>query len=207
MSLLTTPAGLAAVLAAVLGLVGAVTGVVLAAHRDPTATTAPDAPDAVGGVVPVDRAAVSATASSTQKPDGGVTYAAANTLDGDVSTAWNSNGRRDGARAGIALTYTFTGPLALREVTVRNGYQKVRARPGRAPLDLFPLNARVHRLRVVTDSGAWLWDLADTRAAQTFPRAAGRTGSVRLEILSVYPSGTYPDVAISEVSFTAALAH
>jgi hypothetical protein len=195
------PAVLAAV-AAALALGSAATGGVLALRPDPAAS----APVAVATrVVPVDRAAVRATASSTQSPDGDITYAAANTLDGDVTTAWNSNGKKDGNGPGIALTYTFTTPVSLRDVTIRNGYQKVRPRPGRTALDLYPLNARVHRVRVVTDAGAWVWDLADTRSAQTFPRAAGRTGWVRLEIVSVHPSSTYPDVALSEVAFTAAV--
>jgi hypothetical protein len=191
-----------AVVAAVLALGSAGVGVALALRPDPAAS----GPEAVPTrVVPVDRAVVSATASSTQSPDGDITYAAANTLDGDVTTAWNSNGKKDGKGPGIALTYTFTAPVTLRDVTIRNGYQKVRPRPGRSALDLYPLNARVRRLRVVTDAGAWLWDVADTRSPQSFTRAAGRTGSVRLEIVSVYPSASYPDVALSEVSFTSSL--
>jgi hypothetical protein len=194
---------LLAAVAAALARGSAGAGVALALRPDPEAS----GPAAVAATraVPVDRAAVSARASSTQSPEGDITYAAANTLDGDVTTAWNSNGTKDGKGPGIALTYTFTAPVALRDLTIRNGYQKVRPRPGRSALDLYPLNARVQRLRVVTDAGAWLWDVADTRSAQTFTRAAGRTGSVRLEIVSVYPSATYPDVALSEVSFTSSL--
>jgi hypothetical protein len=193
---------LLALVAAVLALGSAGAGVALALRPDPAAS----GPAAVAPrVVPADRAAVRATASSTQASDGDISYSAANTLDGDATTAWNSNGTKDGKGPGIALTYTFTAPVSLRDVTVRNGYQKVRPRPGRSALDLYPLNARVRRLRVVTDAGAWLWELTDSRSAQTFTRAAGRTGSVRLEIVSVYPSATYPDVALSEVSFTSTL--
>ena len=70
-------------------------------------------------------------------------------------------------------------------------------------MDLYPANERVHRVRVVTDAGTWTWDLADVRAPQAFAGAAGRTASVRFEVVSVYPSTTYADVALSEVSFTA----
>jgi hypothetical protein len=174
-------------------------GIALALRPEPA--TAPVSERAA----PVDRASVTAAASSTQTADGGSTYTAANTLDGDPATAWNSNGRRDGAGPGIRLTYTFTHPVALRGITVRNGYQKVRRRAGHAPVDLYPANARVHRVRVRTDAGSWLWDLADTRSPQTFTGASGRTSRVRLEIVSVYPSRDYPDVAISEVGFTSAL--
>jgi hypothetical protein len=152
----------------------------------------------------VDPATVTASASSTQHPDGPISYAVANTLDGDPATAWNSDGARDGQGPGIALTYRFAEPVDLAAISVLNGYQKVRPRPGRPALDLYPLNERVRRLRVVTDSGAWNWDLADSRARQVFTPAHGSTRTVRLEVTSIYPSSAYPDLALSEVSFTAA---
>jgi len=192
--------------AAALLLLGLATrGLVAALHPDrqgvPTGTS-----DGSGArVLPVDPAGVTVSASSTQHDDGDISYTAANTLDGDPATAWNSDGARDGKGPGMTLTYTVAAPIELHSISVLNGYQKVRPRPGRSALDLYPLNARVQRLRVVTDAGAWFWDLADTRSAQTFTRAAGRTGRVRLEIVSVYPSATYPDVALSEVSFTSSL--
>lgn len=161
---------------------------------------APSTPSAAAAPAPVDRAAVRGDASSVQAPDGKVTYAAANTLDGDPTTAWNSDGATPEGRL-PTLTYTFDAPVDLRDVTVLNGYQKMLRRTGRAPLDLFGANARVHRVRVVTDAGTWTWDLTDTRPAQTF-HAPGRTRTVRLEVRSVYASATYPDVAVSEVSFT-----
>jgi hypothetical protein len=171
-------------------------GMALAERRAPASD-----PVAVHAV-PLDNSIITATATSVQRADGGTTYVAANTLDGDPTTAWNSNGARDGTGPGISLTYTFRRPVDLLDITVRNGYQRIRQRAGRSPVDLYSMNARVRRLRVVTDTGAWTWDLADTRAPQTFAGAAGRTGSVRFEILAVYPSKTYPDVAISEVGFT-----
>jgi hypothetical protein len=191
---------LPAAIAAGIVLAGGAGAVLLTMRPDPV----PPAARTAGRAVPVDRASVTATASSTQSPDGTITYAAANTLDGDLSTAWNSDGAK-GRGPGTTLTYTFAQPVDLRDITVHNGYQKVRTRPGKAPLDLYPVNQRVRRLRVVTDAGSWAWELADTRAAQTFAGAAGRTGSVRLEIVTVYRSTTYPDVALSEVAFTAGL--
>lgn len=191
--LATSGAGILALVLAGLG------GLALAERRAPASARVP------ARAVPVDRASVTATASSTQAPDGAVTYTATNTLDDDPTTAWNSNGTRDGKGPGISLSYTFTRAVDLRDITLRNGYQRTRQRAGKPPVDLYFENARVRRLRVVTDAGAWSWDLADTRTPQTFAGAAGRTGSVRLEILAVYPSRTYPDVAISEVGFTSSL--
>jgi hypothetical protein len=167
---------------------------------------APAAPGraAASRVHSVDPATVTASASSTQHPDGPISYAVANTLDGDPATAWNSDGARDGQGPGIALTYRFAEPVDLAAISVLNGYQKVRPRPGKPALDLYPLNERVRRLRVVTDSGSWNWDLADSRARQVFTPAHGSTRTVRLEVTSIYPSSAYPDLALSEVSFTAA---
>ena len=152
----------------------------------------------------VDPATVTASASSTQRHDGDVSYDAANTLDGDPSTAWNSDGARDGSGKGIALTYRFASAVDLRSVSLLNGYQKLRRRSGHTPVDLYAANGRLRRVRVVTDRGTWTWDLADSRSRQTLSGIRGTTRSVRLDVVSVYPSGTYPDLAVSEVGFTAA---
>jgi hypothetical protein len=182
--------------AAVLVLALVLTGVgLLISSRDdrpPAAATQPQ-------ISAVDPATVRASASSVQGREGGITYAAANTLDGNPNTAWNSDGARDGRGPGISLTYTFAAPVDLRSITVRNGYQKVRAR-GKA--DLWRLNGRVKRFQVTTPTGQWTWDLADRRDPQTLQREFGRTTTVRLTIRQVYRSDKYPDVAISEIAFT-----
>jgi hypothetical protein len=150
---------------------------------------------AAGKAVP----ARSERASASSHPDGSISYAAANTLDGRAATAWNS----DGQGAGAALTYTFAAPVDLTSITLLNGYQKVRtASDGRA-VDLFALNQRVRALRVVTDAGSVAWRLRDDRAPQTLARSFGRTRTVRLQVLSTYPSRKYKDLAVSEVRFTA----
>jgi hypothetical protein len=149
--------------------------------------------------VPVGVGDVRAAASTTQQPDSGITYTAANTLDGRPETAWNS----DGQGAGATLVYTFAQPVDLRSITVLNGYQKVRAgTSGR--VDLFPLNARVRTFTVVTDAGSATWTLRDDRAPQTLTHAFGPTRTVRLRVEAVYPSRKYKDLAVSEVRFGAA---
>jgi hypothetical protein len=154
---------------------------------------------AATAMVKVDPASVHASASSTQDSEGGVDYKAANTLDGDPTTAWNSDGRQDGPGPGITLTYAFAAPVDLRGITVLNGYQKNSS--GR---DLWRLNERVKQVRVVTDAGSSTWTLDDAHAPQALHRDLGRTRSVKLEVLSVYPSERYLDLAVSEVTFTAA---
>lgn len=147
----------------------------------------------------IDPGTIRATASSVQRRAGNITYGARNTLDGDVATAWNSDG--DGGGRGIKLTYTFPDPVLLRTITIRNGYQKVRSNDG---VDLWPLNERVRQFTVTTDAGSWTWDLADKRNPQTLRQDFGRTSTVTLTITSVYPSSKYRDVAISELEFGAA---
>ncbi len=56
---------------------------------------------------------------------------------------------------------------------------------------------------MVTDAGSVDWTLRDDRAPQTLTRAFGRTRSVRLQVVSTYPSTRYDDLAVSEVRFTA----
>jgi hypothetical protein len=162
-------------------------------------STAPVRSAGPTAAVAVPATAVRAAASSTQRPDGSISYAPANTLDGRPATAWNS----DGQGAGATLTYTFARPVDLTSITVLNGYQKVLRTSGGKTVDLFALNQRVKALRVVTDAGSVAWTLRDDRGAQTLARAFGRTRTVRLEVQSTYPSRKYKDLAVSEVRFTA----
>lgn len=191
---------------AITGVVLALAGVFLVSVVGVRALSREDvaaAPTPVVAAVAAD--GIRATASSTQTPEDGITYDAANTLDGNPATAWNSNGKKDGRGPGMTVTYTFSDPVDLRSITVLNGYQKVRTGSSGKTVDLFQLNARVHRVRVVTDTGQWTWDLADSRDPQTLGREFGRTGTVRLQVVSVYRSDRYLDLALSEVSFTAAV--
>ncbi|HET9658654.1 MAG TPA: hypothetical protein VFP72_25120 [Kineosporiaceae bacterium] len=161
-------------------------------------TTSPGSPGA--SATAVDLHTVRASASSTQKADGNISYTPGNTLDGNPATAWNSDGSVDGPGPGITLSYTFGSPVNLRAITIRNGYQKVRSKG----VDLWERNERVRQLQITTDSGNWTWDLEDIRDPQTLDRDFGRTTTVKLKIVSVYPGTKYKDVAISEVSFGAA---
>ena len=137
------------------------------ARTEPAGTATAAAPAAAAAAVAVPAGSVRAAASSTQHPDSGITYVAANTLDGRPETAWNSDGQGTGA----ALTYTFATPVDLASITVLNGYQKVRTGANGSTVDLFALNERVKALRVVTDAGSVDWTLRDDRAPQTLGRA------------------------------------
>jgi hypothetical protein len=188
---LTTVGG--AILVLVLVVAGA--GLLVTRLRNNSSGRAPAA-----SVTALDLRNVQASASSVQKPDGGITYTAGNTLDGNLETAWNSNGAVDGPGPGITMTYRFTSAVNLRTITLRDGYQKVRPNG----VDLWERNERVHRLEVTTDAGHWTWDLKDIRDPQTLAKDFGRTTSVRFTIVSVYPGTKYTDVGISEIAFGAA---
>lgn len=191
---------LAGAAALVLVAVAAVAGLRNGGGSDAARSAASSAAGSGSGVTPVDPGTVHVRASTTQRPDGGVSYAAANTLDGDRATAWNS----DGQGVGATLTYTFPEPVDLRSISLLNGYQKVLTRSNGSPVDLYLLNERVKTLRIVTDAGDLTWTLRDERALQTLDHAFGRTTSVRLRVVSVYPSQKYKDLAVSDVSFGAA---
>jgi hypothetical protein len=179
-----------------------VTGVAVAGLRSGAiggGGSAPAGSAAETAAVAVPARSVRAAATSTQDPDSGITYVAANTLDGRAETAWNSDGQGTGA----SLSYTFATPVDLASITVLNGYQKIRTTTNGSTVDLFALNQRVKALRVVTDAGSVDWALRDDRAPQTLSRAFGRTRTVRLEVVSTYPSDRYEDLAVSEVRFAA----
>jgi hypothetical protein len=185
--------------ALVLVAVAALAGLRSGSGGDDRTASATSAQPAAAADRAVPASSVRASASTTQHPDGSISYAAANTLDGRVATAWNSDGQGTGA----ALTYTFAAPVELTSITVLNGYQKVLRGSNGRTVDLFALNQRVKAVRVVTDAGSVAWTLRDDRAPQTLARALGRTRTVRLDVLSTYPSRKYKDLAVSEVRFTA----
>lgn len=187
---------LVAAVALVLVAVAAVAGLRAGTHSEPQAGPGAGQPSAPVQIVRLPADDVRAAADSTQQPDGRVRYAASNTLDGQAETAWNSDGRG----AGSTLVYTFTRPVDLRSITVLNGYQKVLAGGG-GPVDLYPLNERVHTFTVITDAGSTTWTLRDDRAPQTLAHAFGRTRTVRLRVDDVYPSRKYKDLGVSEVAF------
>lgn len=142
-------------------------------------------------------------ATSTQAPEGGVTYVAGNTVDGRTDTAWNHDGSDAGTSTpgidpeGVRLVYTFTEPVHVTGLFVLNGYQRVTG----SGQDLFTVNRRVGDVRITGDNGGVATTFADTRAEQLVPADLGRTSTVTIEIVATYPSARFRDVALSEVGF------
>ncbi|MDQ3974382.1 MAG: hypothetical protein M3276_08640, partial [Actinomycetota bacterium] len=144
----------------------------------------------------VDPATITVSASSelAADHDAGLTYAARNTIDGDLATAWNDG--VGGVGVGETLTYTFAQPVRLVRVDAVNGYAKSPRR--------YVENARVRRATLSTDATSFPVTFADRyRLWQSFSLDAAPTSSLTVEIESVYAGSTYRDVALTEFAFWA----
>jgi hypothetical protein len=143
---------------------------------------------------PVAKKTIKAKASSTLSADV-YTYEVTNTLDGDPTTAWHSNGNAVGAFAKVTLTYTFSSPIRLRAIDIYNGYQRSTAS--------FYRNSRVRRLLISTDATKHRFELRDRRGKQRISFDFGQTKRVVLTVDAVYRDRKtrYKDCAISEVTF------
>lgn len=143
------------------------------------------------------RSSIITVKASSTLPDPFGTYKAENTLDGDLATAWNSDGDVVGATARVTLTYRFKEPRDLRAIEIGNGYQR--------STTSFYNNSRVRRLLVSTDSAKLSFELLDRKGRQTISGDFGRTDRVVLTVEAVYrdtPRKTvHKDCAVSEVAF------
>jgi hypothetical protein len=162
------------------------------------ATTAatPKATAAVRGT-PIDpKLIVSSQATSTLPSQDGLTYGINNTLDGQITTGWNSEGSTPGhgvPPVGQKLDYKLAASEHIVGVRIINGFN---------PNDgkhQFTDNYRVHTLAIRAGGKERRVDLADSFVPQfvevNFPNA----DSLELEVLSVYPTTKWQDVGITEV--------
>lgn len=157
-----------------------------------------DGPTGAAAQVPRERLLV--MASSHLPPDGEITYDPGNTVDGDPTTAWNSDAPGTDGR-GQVLTYRFTEPVDLRAIRIVNGYAK---NP-----DIFAANHRLREVEVRTDAGAQRVSLLDTDEQQEITFDFGLTSKVVLEVVDVYTGDGFAnpdltaDLALSEIGFVA----
>jgi hypothetical protein len=152
---------------------------------------APPAGQVTAAPVRVPPADVTVSASSTLKDP--PRFAVTNTLDGDLKTAWQSDGLRLGSNVGVRLTFRFAREVRLARITLINGYARSATDYGN--------NQRVARLAVNTDSGASTWQVRDTSDPQTLDLAAVPTRAVTFVVEAVYTGTRYKDLAITDVSF------
>lgn len=193
---------LPAIISAVVGIavVGAFAGVLTRDNGDEAPNAAPStsvAPTtvvvttAVPAPIAVDPRTITATASSVLPPDGAITYGINNTLDKNPETAWNDGAA--GTGAGEKLTYRFDRPLQLVTVRLVNGYASTP--------ELFKENARIRAAVLVTDAGRFPVTLPDVADRQDITMDFGRSASLVIEVVSVYPGTKYEDLAVTEVEF------
>jgi hypothetical protein len=156
-----------------------------------------------GPVVSISPDQVEATCTAAPGVDSAgdpVVYDAANTLDGDPSTAWRCNGRGRGQ----VLTLTLPEDTAVAEVGLIPGYAKTDAKSG---VDRYAENNRITRVRWTLADGVTVEQELDPsptdRSVQRIRVPRTETGSITLEVLSV-ERGPRNTVAISEVEVAAA---
>ena len=141
---------------------------------------------------------VSSEASSTLPDQEGLTYGIANTLDGQVTTAWNSNGSTPGSGVppeGQKLTYKLAAPQHIVGVRFLNGFN---------PNDSnhkFTDNYRVRMLAIRGGGKERQVELADSFAPQFVEVDLPGADTIELEIISVYPTTKWQDVGLTEVQF------
>lgn len=156
----------------------------------PTAPTAAPGP----GVIP--RGEITAQASSTLPGTRQQSWDARRTIDGNPATTWQSDGFSDDGPP-VILRWEFSRPIELNSIEIHNGYQADEAR--------FWETARPASIMIVTESGEHEADLDDRMGVQTV-ELVGRTSYVEFRINSAHRTDAdYPDLALSEVTFTGIL--
>jgi hypothetical protein len=204
-------AGIAAVVGGVVVAVGALSGgaskaaPTTAPTRAPATTVVASAPattvaptttlPARGNPLPAS-AIVSAEASSTLPDQDGLTYGIANTLDGQITTGWNSNSSTPGSGVdpvGQKLDYKLASPQHIVGVRVINGFN-----PGDAN-HTFNDNARVKTLVLRAAGQEDSVDLADSFSPQFIEVDFPNADALELEVGSIYPGTKWKDVGITEV--------
>jgi hypothetical protein len=125
-----------------------------------------------------------------------LTYGIANTLDGQVTTAWNSDGSSPGSTVqpvGQKLTYKLATPQHIVGVRIINGFNPNDAN------HKFTDNYRVHSMALRGGGKERQVDLADSFAPQFVEVDFPSADALELEVLSVYPTTKWNDVGITEV--------
>lgn len=191
----TRSRALAVVAVAVVVVLGVVAALVASRGDDEPKDVATAAQTTLTTVAPVpakvDPATITASASSTLPDEPPYTYGVKNTLDGNPETAWNDGA--PGSGAGEKLTYKFARPVRLTSIRLINGYA---SNP-----TLFQQNARLRNVVLVTEAGRFPFTIGDVFDRQQFDIDFGRTSSLVIEVVSVYPGTKYEDLALSEIEF------
>lgn len=134
--------------------------------------------------------AAKATASSTLEPT--FAYDVSKLFDSQPDMAWSTNGKKSKG-IGETITVGFESEQEIHGLMLWNGYQRSQTH--------YRANARVKALRLAGQTVR----VKDEQGAQVvrLPRPV-KTAEAVLEILDIYPGGSYKDVLISELRFLGA---
>jgi uncharacterized OB-fold protein len=138
-------------------------------------------------------------ASLSSLPDqGGQSFAPTQMVDGDPSTAWNSDGGGTGPEQGIGerIDVVLAEPAWIHRLVIANGDQ-------RDP-DTYAANARIKRAQLTLDGGiTFVVNLLDEGIGDQAVdlREPVLSSSVRLEVLEVFEGDTHRDLAVSDLAF------
>jgi hypothetical protein len=145
-------------------------------------------PGAVRGSILVRPSA--ATASSSLGPTNVTNFGATNVLDGDSLTAWVEGGKGTGANEWVKLE--FAQPISLARIEIANGYQK--------DDQFFADYVRVKSLELdYSDGSRDVIQLQDESGLQIITPSVSQTQWIKFVILSVYPTYSLPQAAISDI--------
>lgn len=134
------------------------------------------------------------TAAEPSQDSPGVTFDAANVIDGHLSTAWGVEGRG----IGQTLTFVFDRPVHLTAVGMVPGYAKI---DGTIGVNQFVQNRRVTQARYsFTDGSSLDISFSDNPVMQGV-RVSIDTTTVKITVLSLSPKVEKDFTAISEVAF------
>lgn len=133
-------------------------------------------------------------ASSTLANQGSNTYGASNLVDHNSTTCWSEGA--SGAGIGEYVTFNYSGAVALKSITISNGYRKSE--------ELFYKNHRLKEAKIVFDDGySQLLELSDgfNNSVQTFDLDTNhKTKTVKIYIEDVYTGNKYDDTTIDEIN-------
>lgn len=147
--------------------------------------------------VSVDGSKVILRASSMLAEAEGYTYTPDMALDGKLSTAWQEGKSGDGHGEWIEIEFSDS---KARGISLVNGFAHTDSKLG----DLYLLNSRVKRLRLVLDGkDEGEIDLLDeVKDFQTVLQSGSKTFKIaRLVIVDTYSGSKWSDTSISEIAF------
>jgi hypothetical protein len=142
----------------------------------------------IGGAILVRPSA--ATASSSMKPTTITDFRPTNLLDGDLASVWVEGA--DGNGVGQWVRLDFQQAVTMARIEIGNGDQRNN--------EWFANDERVKSLELqYSDGRSQVVQLQDAQGLQEIKPATTETEWIKLTILSIYPTYTLEDAALSDI--------